>query len=344
MRGRTSNSLKRCIEKMISIIIPTLNEEKYLPHLLKSIKEQDFFSNPEKLEIIVADAGSEDKTVEIAKSFGCQITKGGLPAKGKNEGAKIARGDLFLFLDSDVILDKNYLKKALKEFRERKLSVASGVLKSITRAQAKSKELKFFLTRSNELMGEDETLVSSTTRAQAKGGDEDLSSSTTQEKVINFIYHYTYNLPIFLLENILPHAANFILIKKELHQKIGGFDEEIKLAEDQCYVREAAKIGKFGILRETTVFLSPRRFEKEGWLKVVFKLLLAELHLIFLGPIKSDIFCYRFSSHSSEKSNKKGPKILELFLGVPVLIIWVLFVFFALLIGGLKNIIKKCKI
>jgi len=298
---------------MISIIIPTLNEEKYLPHLLKSIKEQDFFSNPEKLEIIVADAGSEDKTVEIAKSFGCQITKGGLPAKGKNEGAKIARGDLFLFLDSDVILDKNYLKKALKEFRERKLSVASGVLKSIT-------------------------------RAQAKGGDEDLSSSTTQEKVINFIYHYTYNLPIFLLENILPHAANFILIKKELHQKIGGFDEEIKLAEDQCYVREAAKIGKFGILRETTVFLSPRRFEKEGWLKVVFKLLLAELHLIFLGPIKSDIFCYRFSSHSSEKSNKKGPKILELFLGVPVLIIWVLFVFFALLIGGLKNIIKKCKI
>ena len=132
---------------MISIIIPTLNEEKYLPHLLKSIKEQDFFSNPEKLEIIVADAGSEDKTVEIAKSFGCQITKGGLPAKGKNEGAKIARGDLFLFLDSDVILDKNYLKKALKEFRERKLSVASGVLKSIT-------------------------------RAQAKGGDEDLSSST----------------------------------------------------------------------------------------------------------------------------------------------------------------------
>ena len=314
---------------MISIIIPTLNEEKYLPHLLKSIKEQDFFSNPEKLEIIVADAGSEDKTVEIAKSFGCQITKGGLPAKGKNEGAKIARGDLFLFLDSDVILDKNYLKKALKEFRERKLSVASGVLKSITRAQAK---------------GGDEDLSSSTTRAQAKGGDEDLSSSTTQEKVINFIYHYTYNLPIFLLENILPHAANFILIKKELHQKIGGFDEEIKLAEDQCYVREAAKIGKFGILRETTVFLSPRRFEKEGWLKVVFKLLLAELHLIFLGPIKSDIFCYRFSSHSSEKSNKKGPKILELFLGVPVLIIWVLFVFFALLIGGLKNIIKKCKI
>ena len=72
---------------MLSIIIPALNEEKYLPLLLGEIKKQNFADD---LEIIVADAGSVDKTIEIARSFGCEITKGGLPAKGRNEGGKVA--------------------------------------------------------------------------------------------------------------------------------------------------------------------------------------------------------------------------------------------------------------
>ncbi|GBD33798.1 putative glycosyltransferase EpsJ [bacterium HR34] len=106
----------------LSIIIPTLNEEKYLPKLLESIKKQTF----KDYEIIVADAGSKDKTVEIAKKYGCKIVKGGLPAQGRNNGAKHAQGELLLFLDADSILPtKFFLEKAIKEFNKRKLSVAS---------------------------------------------------------------------------------------------------------------------------------------------------------------------------------------------------------------------------
>ncbi|MEN6592532.1 MAG: glycosyltransferase family A protein, partial [Methanobacterium sp.] len=57
----------------ISIIIPTYNEEEYLPYLLESIKRQDFTD----YEVIVADAHSTDKTREIAKSFGAKIVDGG---------------------------------------------------------------------------------------------------------------------------------------------------------------------------------------------------------------------------------------------------------------------------
>lgn len=71
---------------MLSIIVPALNEEKYLPILLSQIKKQNFNSDS---EIIVADAGSKDKTVEIARNYGCKIIPGGLPARGRNEGAKI---------------------------------------------------------------------------------------------------------------------------------------------------------------------------------------------------------------------------------------------------------------
>ena len=83
---------------ILSIIIPTYNEEKYLPILLESIKKQSF----EDYEIIVADANSTDNTRNIAQEYGCIIVDGGLPAIGRNNGANVAKGDILLFLDSDL--------------------------------------------------------------------------------------------------------------------------------------------------------------------------------------------------------------------------------------------------
>lgn len=110
---------------MLSIIIPTLNEERYLPILLKEIKKQKF-GESSVYEIIVADANSEDRTVEIARNFGCKIVKGGRPAKGRNEGVKIAEGSIFLFMDADnVYLPENFFENILSEFKKRNLGVAS---------------------------------------------------------------------------------------------------------------------------------------------------------------------------------------------------------------------------
>ncbi len=89
-------------KKLISIIIPTKNEEKYLPQLLESIKKQTV----QPYEIIVADAGSTDRTVEIAKKYGAKVVKGGLPGVGRNNGARAAKGDIFVFLDADTVLPK----------------------------------------------------------------------------------------------------------------------------------------------------------------------------------------------------------------------------------------------
>lgn len=90
----------------LSIIIPTKNESKYLPYLLSSISKQtvDF-----RYEIIIADADSSDSTKEIASNYGCRITQWGLPGIGRNKWAKIAQGEILLFLDADVTLRKNSL-------------------------------------------------------------------------------------------------------------------------------------------------------------------------------------------------------------------------------------------
>lgn len=239
---------------MISIIIPTLNEEEFLPKLLRSIKKQKF----KDYEIIVADAGSADKTREIVQRFGAQVVEGGLPAKGRNEGAKVAKGDLFLFLDADVVLPKKFLEKAIREFDKRNLDVASIQL-----------------------------------------------DPQTSKKIIKFFFERFYNYPVKKLERFVPYGAMGYLIKKELHQKIKGFDEKIKLAEDHDYVRRAAKLGKFGVLKDVKISISLRRFYKDGWLKVILKYVSADLHYRFLGPIKSDIFDYKFGHYKGKKSIDK---------------------------------------
>src|SRR3989344_6476196 len=109
---------------MISIIIPAYNEEKHLPKLLDCIKKQTY----KNYEVIVADADSKDRTRQIAKKYGCKIADGGLPAIGRNNGAKKAKGGILLFLDADSIIEKEFIGNALIDMKKRKLDAAGSYL------------------------------------------------------------------------------------------------------------------------------------------------------------------------------------------------------------------------
>ncbi len=107
---------------MISIIIPTKDEEQYLSNLLKSIRNQSL----QPKEIIVADAGSEDRTREIASEFGATIVEGGMPGPGRNRGAEVAETPFLLFLDADVELrDPQFLEKSLGEILENDYDIST---------------------------------------------------------------------------------------------------------------------------------------------------------------------------------------------------------------------------
>jgi glycosyltransferase involved in cell wall biosynthesis len=205
----------------LSIIIPTYNEEKHLPRLLDSIKRQEF----KDYEIIIADANSKDKTREIAKKHGCIVVEGGLPSKGRNNGANAARGKFLLFLDADIVIPPDYLKESLREFKERDLGIAISKVTPIS------------------------------------------------SKIIDKFLYSIANMFFTAMEKIKPHGAGFcgILTKKSLHTSIGCFDESITYSEDAYYIEKIGRSSKFGVLRNSNIFLSVRRLDKEGRLNFVLK-------------------------------------------------------------------------
>src|SRR4051794_1992613 len=92
---------------MISIIIPTYNEETAIANTLVYVKNN---SGAAVREIIVADGGSSDKTVELARQAGATVisctTKG--RAAQMNAGAAMATGKILYFLHADTLPPKNF--------------------------------------------------------------------------------------------------------------------------------------------------------------------------------------------------------------------------------------------
>src|SRR5437773_4547140 len=95
---------------LISVIIPTLNEEANLPVTLRQLADRA------DVELIVVDGGSMDGTVEIAQQFTpfVFVTQPGR-AQQMNLGARHATGDILLFLHADTFL----LPGALDELQRR---------------------------------------------------------------------------------------------------------------------------------------------------------------------------------------------------------------------------------
>jgi len=227
----------------LSIIIPALNEEENIAKLIKSIKKQDF-----SCEIVVADAGSKDKTVSVSKRLGANVVKGGLPAKGRNNGAKAAKSGLLLFLDADVLLKKGFLDFCYNEIKRKGLEAATCYALPLSR------------------------------------------------NIIDLLNYRLGNLWIFSFKKIKPYAHGFcIFASKKAHNKIRGFDESISFGEDSDYVNRISKIGKFDVLKRY-IYVSVRRFVKEGRLKSMLNYFCLNFYRLFFGEIRKDI-SYKFGHY-----------------------------------------------
>lgn len=222
---------------MISIIIPTLNEEKIIEKTLKSLREYQG-----DYEIIVSDGKSTDKTIEIAKKYTDRIViyKDAIRqtiGKGRNDGASIAIGEYLVFIDADV-----YIKNPNIFFE---------------------KSLKFFAQNRN--------CIAITTYIKVFPECE-----TTSDKIIWWCLNSSY-IFLNNIIGIGGASGEFQMIRTEAFRKVKGFNEFLIGGEDHELFRRLTQIGKTHFEKNLTVYHTGRRGHKLGWPKFVGVLILASL-------------------------------------------------------------------
>lgn len=191
-----------------SIVIPTLNEEKYLPVLLDSLRR---VSAP--MEIIVVDGASTDRTVQVVERYK-SLFAGDASLRvlhsdarnislQRNIGAAAASHELLIFCDADVLIPSHETYATLMtRFADGRLTVAAPVLVPIEPG------LGFKLAY----------------------------------KIVYWLQKLvlSHGRPYF--------AGSFLMTTRPVFSRLGGFDTKIVLAEDVDYSLRAAKLGPYQLM------------------------------------------------------------------------------------------------
>lgn len=243
----------------VSVIIPTRNEFHYLPKLLDSFLEQERYY---PREIIVADGDSTDGTGEIALTYPrvTVIPGGDHPGKGRNYGAKIAQGELFMFVDGDVAFAPNFLAHTYDEFRRRRLEAATV---SLYCYNSKHPVDHFFNIVSNFLQ------------------------NVTQYSKIAF------------------GSTMCLFVTRHRFEQVNGFDESVIYSEDYELIRRLLKRGtRWRVLRSAKLFVTNRRFVKEGRFRMIRIFVGTAVYSFVVGPDRVNRYRYLLGHEIDIDGNK----------------------------------------
>lgn len=206
------------VYKLISVIIPTLNEEENLGHCVKSLSEQ----TRQNFEVIIADGGSVDRTVELALDNGFNVisvekTRPHDVSTAKNLGAKYATGDVLFFLDADMILERNAFDVLYDGYRNPDVvGIALKVMPS------DPNRIEKVMYQCNNYMA----------RISNKIGFHELS----------YFSCHSY--------------------RREAFMQVGGFRTDLYACEDLDLSLRLRYLGKYLVTPRSTIFTSPRRLRE----------------------------------------------------------------------------------
>lgn len=130
---------------MVSIVIRTLNEQRYLPELLEAIKGQKLPGM--QFETVLVDSGSTDDTLKIAKRYNCRIThikkEDFTFGRSLNVGCDYARGEYLVFISGHCIpTDSSWLANLVKPLKQKDIAYSYG--KQVARDTTKFSEVQIF--------------------------------------------------------------------------------------------------------------------------------------------------------------------------------------------------------
>lgn len=228
-----------------AVIIPTLNEERFIGRLLDSIITQTVAP----AEVVVVDAYSEDNTIEEVKKRKLtnlryfQIPKSTI-SRQRNLGVKKTISPHLLFLDADMeFREADILGKYFQEVIKIKPDVAAA---TTLPDSSHWKDLIYFQV-------------------------EDLVFKITQ-----------YFWPVVTARNLY--------VRREIFDKVGGFDEDLAVGEDTDLVQRIVKRGgRLIFLKTVKLHTSIRRVVREGRRNYALKMILFGVNIFLRGRKKSTV-------------------------------------------------------
>lgn len=216
---------------MLSIIIPTLNEEKYIARTVSSLKAG--LNLPH--EIIITDGHSHDGTVTIAKTAGADqaVVHDGQSkqtiAAGRNAGAAVASGEFLIFIDADCTIP----------------------------------EINHFFDKIVHHFERDPELVAVNVAIRVEPGQE----TWADWMVYNLFNDYLWFVNNILHYGMA--AGEFQMIRRSAFEKLHGYNPTLVAAEDIDLFARLSKIGRVRYEKGLKVYHSGRRAHKVGWPKLL---------------------------------------------------------------------------
>ena len=218
----------------VSIIIPTLNEEKILPTLFKNLQEL----SPQPSEIIFVDGPSKDETSSMIERAGYKLIKS--VGRGRslqmNEGAFQATEETVVFLHADTTVPKNLVQIVESTLNNRKITLAGFT--SIMKGELRERKFISF-----------------------------------QNSLKTYLGAFIYN-PIRCMCNgfRLLFGDQVMFCRRSDFVKVGGFNHELPIMEDADLCLRLNKLGVIRQLKER-VYSSDRRVAKLGMINAYFRYL-----------------------------------------------------------------------
>jgi len=129
---------------MLSIIIPAREEEKAIA---ETITQFDSLSIPH--EVIVADGKSIDSTVDVARRYANIVVRfegeRHTAARGRNDGARVAHGDILAFIDADVTIPnpEEFFTRALLDFENARTIALTGPQRALPSLETWADRISF---------------------------------------------------------------------------------------------------------------------------------------------------------------------------------------------------------
>lgn len=229
---------------MFSVIIPTLNEEGLLPRLLQQLTSD--LRRRFNIEVIISDGGSADKTLAIAKKYGCLVVpklehEKQTIGSARNKAAWRAQGAILIFMDAD-----GYWQNPRHFFGHIKHAFV------------------------------DRNLVAATVRVEI-GPNERIWKDKLWLGFFNNIFYFENKIGIGM------GRGNCQIVRASAFRQIHGYNERLVAAEDYDLFRRLRRVGQVKFFWPLVIYESPRRFRKLGYVKVFGMWALNSLGVLLTG-------------------------------------------------------------